>query len=351
MLNFDSWQRHETVKHLLNWALSEEGAHILDVGGYPGRMRSFLPKHNWVLCDPLVDAPGDQVKGSGNALPFQDSTFDFSVSLDVLEHVPPDRRKTMLDEMVRVSKQGLVLSFPHLHPLVQAAEKHVSEVYYGLHQKAHPWLSEHSQFPLPDENTLVEHVRSYGGQAVVFDVGAIHRWVYLQLLDLLLEATPGGLDLAERLDEFYQEHLYIHEFKPPSYRKIVLHIFDAEEALDLSMIETEREEELAAEVDFHHVVVSGLLQLDKNLQRATLQETEQFEESRNDETGSSAIEFSGSFEYIHRLEKSVQLWEETYAKTVAAMTEAHRWRDQLENRFSFQVYKRMMRLLGRKIEP
>ena len=117
MLNFDSWQRCETVRHLIQWLLPDEGARILDVGGYPGRMRSLLPQYRWVLIDPRVDAPGDQIQGSGEALPFADQTFDVSVSLDVFE-LAPEKRITVLDEIVRVSKKGFVLSSPK-HPLVE----------------------------------------------------------------------------------------------------------------------------------------------------------------------------------------------------------------------------------------
>ena len=103
----------------LNWSLPGP-SRLLDVGGYPGRMRTMLPDHDWVICDPRVDSPGNQVRGGAERLPFKDQSFDFIVSLDVLEHIPPERRGPALEEMIRVSRQGLILSFPHKHPLVEA---------------------------------------------------------------------------------------------------------------------------------------------------------------------------------------------------------------------------------------
>ena len=168
MLHFDAYQRCETVKQLLNWMLQGEPVSILDVGGYPGRMRTWMPEHEWVLCDPRVDAPGLQVKGSGAALPFADGAFEVAVSLDVLEHVPPLSRFTMLSEMRRVARRGMVLSFPRGDQLVTQSEDLVREVYQRLQGKPHPWLHEHAQHALPDVEVLTEHMRALGGAVFFF---------------------------------------------------------------------------------------------------------------------------------------------------------------------------------------
>ena len=55
-------------------------------------------------------------------------------------------------------------------------------------------------------------------------------------------------------------------------------------------------------------------------------------------------------EYIERLELGLRHWEDTHQAALKAVEEANRWRDQLENRRSFQAYKRLMRLLGKKVD-
>lgn len=377
MLVFDSWQRCETVRHLLNWALPDPGQ-VLDVGGYPGRLRGMIPQHEWVICDPRVDVPGDQIRGSAVQLPIRDQAFDIAVSLDVLEHINPGDRLNVLQEMIRVSRMGLILTFPARSPLVESAERKICEVYTQLHQKEHPWLSEHARHPLPDADEIVQYLHSFGGQVAVFDVGDITRWTCMQLLDLLLEALPGSLDFAEQFDRLYQEKLYIHDFKPPAYRKIILHMFHVDEPISLSMIETSREEQAFDDIEYYQNVTAGLLDL---VLRGRPSMTEPEEEAktvasepappkepekeapgetvepvvREEETIEPAVSLDvkpdGLDEYVSRLESGVQAWEETYSAALHEMTEIYRWWNNLEQRRSFRLYKRIMRMFGSKIDP
>ncbi len=355
MLNFDSWQRCEMVRHLINWALAEENGLILDVGGYPGRMRTIMPEHTWILCDPRVDAPGDQLRGSAMALPFRDEAFDYCVCMDVLEHLAPEDRTKTLDEMQRVARYGMILSFPHNDPLVKQSEEYVCQVYQTLFEKPHPWLSEHQQNPLPNSERIVEHLQEKGGEVAVFDVGSIRRWVYLQMMDLMLEVVPGGLDIAKEIDEEYPEQWFPYEFNPPTYRKIILHVFHADDPLELDLIHPTAEEETEADIAFYQSITSRLL---INLNQAVQPQeappeaapkSSDFEETQ--EESPEPVLDSTAQEYIKRLEQSLQTWEETCQTIIQQNEEAHRWRDRLEQRKSFRLYRMIMRLLGSRIEP
>ncbi len=371
MLDFDSWQRCETVKHLLNWALPDPGR-VLDVGGYPGRMRSMAPDHEWIICDPLVDAPGEQMRGSAVHLPVRDQSFDMSVSLDVLEHIDPKDRASVLQEMIRVSRTGLILTFPFKDTLVEAAEKQVCDAYTHLHHKDHPWLAEHAQNPLPDTEEIIQQLQSFGGQVAVFDLGDISRWVHLQLLDVLLEALPKSLDLASRINQIYQDELYIHDFKSPAYRKVLLHLFHADQPISLSMIETPINEQVESEIVFQKIVTQGLLDLvsqnqsvapksdDQDALIDDKQVVDKSDDKSDDKTDEDdAVDVSPAKpeltaeveDYISKLELGVQNWEETYASALHNITEAQRWRNDLEQRRSYRIYKLIMRLLGSRIKP
>lgn len=339
MLTFDSWQRAETVRSILEWCFPEREATFLDVGGYPGKMRHLMPKHRWVLCDPLVDAPGDQVRGSALHLPFQDKSFDFVVSMDVLEHIAPDQRLAAIDEMTRVSREGMILTFPYESREVQTAEENVRAAYQQLHKKQHPWLTEHKQYPLPDVNEISAHMGKKGGQMAVMDVGSLHHWAYLQMMDVIFEALPGCYDLSREIDRFYQEKLYIHDFNKPTYRKVILHLLRIEEPITLEFVTTPRDEELLTEMELQEKVTLGLLDIFARRDK----EIENLEEKNQ--------QISLSHEYFLRLEETQKYWEESLTGNVKELNESYKWRDNLEKRLSFRIYKRLMRLLGWQIAP
>jgi ubiquinone/menaquinone biosynthesis C-methylase UbiE len=46
-------------------------------------------------------------------MPFKDGEFDFVFSLDMLEHIPKDKRLDAIREMVRVSKHDIIVAFPY----------------------------------------------------------------------------------------------------------------------------------------------------------------------------------------------------------------------------------------------
>jgi SAM-dependent methyltransferase len=52
------------------------------------------------------------LRASGTALPFPDGSFDAVLSVDVLEHVPPEERTAFIKECLRVARGRVVLIFP-----------------------------------------------------------------------------------------------------------------------------------------------------------------------------------------------------------------------------------------------
>ncbi|MBZ0254670.1 class I SAM-dependent methyltransferase [bacterium] len=336
MLEFDAWQRCETAKHLIQWALPEPGARILDVGGHPGRMRQYAPDYDWVLCDPLVDAPGEQLKGGAEALPFHDGAFDFAVCLDVMEHLPESIREAAVSEMARVSKTGVLLTFPHNDTTVVAAETAVRNGYERLFGKPHPWLAEHAQCELPNAKAVSEQLHAIGGHGVIFNLGAIERWMQLQLLGLLLEEA-SAIDAASQIDALYRDELFAHDFKSPCYRKVVLHLFSAAQPLDLDMIDTPREDECVVQCKLYEIVHAWL--------ESGVLSRREVKELVSDEVVAS----EDQTEYIRRMEDAVCSWETSYQTTLGELADAYAWRNALEQRWTFRAYRRLMRLLGKKI--
>lgn len=333
MLEFDAYQRSETVRRILK-AVMSSGALALDVGGYPGRLRTLMPEYRWVICDPLVDAPGDQVVGDASALPFGNLSVDVSVSLDVLEHIPAINRKAFLHEICRVSKQGFILSFPHDDALVQQAETSIRKAYQEKYAgKKHPWLEEHHIYGLPNVDEIKTVCANMGLYVQALPVGNIERWHMLQWFGVMMEDHAEGIEAAKKVDEFYQDHVYPYDFHSSSYR-IVLLCWKEEPPIHLNTIFPETQN--------HHQNV------DIELQALFFQQCVKPVSSNNSTKemmdGLNDLTSNNVKNYISRLETGLQLWEDTCAMLNKRILEELQWRDKVESHPAMRWYKRVKRL-------
>jgi len=103
-------------------------ASILDVPCGTGRLTLFLSKKgyavtgidislemvkftNRILAKNLVNSPNNAIVGNAESLPFLDNSFDATVSLRLLGHVPPSHRFLIIHELKRVSKHYVILAY------------------------------------------------------------------------------------------------------------------------------------------------------------------------------------------------------------------------------------------------
>ncbi len=145
-LPFDTYERHTVVSRLVGASRT-----VLDVGGRRGELALFL--RNAEVTAVNVDEPAD-VLFDGSALPFPDGSFDAVTSIDVLEHLPRERRKAHLVELVRVARSRVVACCPLGTPAHVEAERDLARRY------PHPFLKEHLANRLPTEEGLRELVSS-----------------------------------------------------------------------------------------------------------------------------------------------------------------------------------------------
>jgi SAM-dependent methyltransferase len=145
----DTWERHLIVADLVG-----APADLVDVGGLPGQLASFLPDTRVLAVN--VDEPADMIVPM-DALPFTDGAFEAATSLDVLEHVPGEDRPRFVREMLRVTRRRAVLCCPLGSPEHREAEEEIQAWYRAVAGDGHPWLSDHLSKGLP---TLKE-LRSY----------------------------------------------------------------------------------------------------------------------------------------------------------------------------------------------
>jgi SAM-dependent methyltransferase len=144
----DTWERHLIVADLVG-----APADLVDVGGLPGQLASFLPGTRVLAVN--VDEPADLIVPT-DALPFADGAFEASTSLDVLEHIAPDDRARFVREMLRVTRGRAVLCCPLGSPEHREAEHEIQAWYRSVAGNGHPWLTDHLSKGLP----TLEELRS-----------------------------------------------------------------------------------------------------------------------------------------------------------------------------------------------
>ncbi len=134
--------------------LLEVGAGAVSIGAYLGCGSTAVD----TTFDSAAGKHTNRVQASVDCLPFPDKSWDIVVSIDMLEHIPPECRDRALREMIRVTRNLLVIAAP----VGEAAFQHDIELhdyYISKHGRPHRYTLEHVEFGLP---TLAETSTSLG---------------------------------------------------------------------------------------------------------------------------------------------------------------------------------------------
>lgn len=91
--------------------------------------------------------------GSGEKIPFGDRSFSVVVSVDTLEHVPPQKREIILREMIRVAKTTVIIAVP-TGLKSQSQDRNLAVYYQRKFGREFPFFLEHEKYSLPSEKDL-----------------------------------------------------------------------------------------------------------------------------------------------------------------------------------------------------
>jgi hypothetical protein len=115
------------------------------------------------------------VVASATDLPFDDNSFDAVIASDVLEHVPPELRETVIQETLRVTRGLVIFCFPCGKP-AHDADRSLRETYLSKHLEVPVWLEEHMLASFPDaslfDNLPGWNVVQVGNESIRF-----HSWM------------------------------------------------------------------------------------------------------------------------------------------------------------------------------
>lgn len=217
---FDQYQRYRTATDLLRDLGVPEGSKVLEVGGAPGPIEKFLPKHEVFVVDRYGEHGGRYAIADGARLPFADGTFEVVVTLDTLEHVPAKDRPAFLAEARRVSKDLVILSAPFASEDVVLAEDALHAFVKQRFGGDFPTLQEHRDHGLPVLDAVVEQMRFDGWSATTLPSGYLPRW----LLGMIFhhELLAIGMSGLEDLHAYYNRTVSPLDCRAPAYRHVVV---------------------------------------------------------------------------------------------------------------------------------
>jgi len=205
---------------LLNWftryafvvgVLRERGVasrgRILEVGSGSFGLGAFIDR-TVVGVDGDFDAERHPlllpVRGHAGQLPFRDGSFEVVVSLDLIEHVPRERRAEVMAEMFRLSSSFLIMGCP-VGEVAERCDRAFAAWLKRAGKEVPWWLSEHFERGVPTEHEIVSALRSIPsvGDVEVFpnENAAVH------MAAIVADHTPEVLEvlmpsLHEHCDEW-----------------------------------------------------------------------------------------------------------------------------------------------------
>lgn len=229
-LPFDQHQRYKIVADAVERLRGDsEPLEVLDVGGGEGVILNFLSEDRVTILDQTeVEGVPGFVVGDAMALPFEDGSFDYVVSVDVYEHIETEAREKFLTELRRVARRGVLLAAPFDSAEVRGAEKLANEFHRTIHLQENVWLGEHEQNGLPDLDWARAYFERREDAVFVLPNGYLPHWLAMISLFFYEVRLEGDSRLLlDHINSFYNEFMYEHDNAEPSYRHLVVALKEA----------------------------------------------------------------------------------------------------------------------------
>lgn len=223
---FDQYSRYKACADLLRQAGFAAGNSVLDIGSGPECLfGQFMPDAEMTYVDPLIPAGSGQGRIAGDVFSgeLDGRQFDCVSSVDVLEHIPPDKRNAFVERLSSLAGKRLVLAFPGAdRGDALSVDQFIADAYRQTYGRDYSWLDEHFNYSLPSLDAVLGHLGALGWHCQVIKHG------YAPWLRELLRFTvcaweiPEGHDLVLNISERFNRELYGFDFGEPEYRQFII---------------------------------------------------------------------------------------------------------------------------------
>jgi hypothetical protein len=137
------------------------------------------------------------VEGSAVAMPFKDKSFDYVISVDCIEHIPPKLRAKAVGEMLRVASKQIYLTFP-VGQHSQSIDKMLDEYFYQKNGEHFTYLTEHVENGLPGFDFVPNIVAKHKEWDIKVQ-GNTSTWLWVMLLKMGFSNIQWQTSIYRRL--------------------------------------------------------------------------------------------------------------------------------------------------------
>lgn len=99
-----------------------------------------------------------QIIGNAEKIPLENSSMDLVFSLDTFEHINEREREQSIKEMMRISKEHIIVGFP-CGKYAKKADERIKSFYLFFNKKVPLWLIEHLENEYPKEYFFDEFLK------------------------------------------------------------------------------------------------------------------------------------------------------------------------------------------------